>query len=76
MRSKIMEHLMTTTQMHIPVADPTDRLGAMSTHGVAFSSTGNSYEIATVAAQVAHHDETQLQMLSPHFWMVPTIVDC
>ncbi len=67
---------MTTAQMHIPVADPTDTLGAASACGVALSSTGNLYGIATLSDQATHHYEAQLHTLSPQFRMVPTIVDC
>jgi hypothetical protein len=67
---------MTTALMHIPVADPTGTPWAATSKGVAFPSTGNPHESATPANQAARRHEAQPPILSLHFWIDPSIVDC
>ena len=67
---------MTTVQMHFPVATNADAFGVVNTLEVALHIAGNFHGIAARADQAALHTEGQRITLDPHFWMVPTIVDC
>jgi hypothetical protein len=48
----------------------------VNTLEVALHIAGNFHGIAARADQAALHTEGQRITLDPHFWMVPTIVDC
>lgn len=67
---------MTTVLMHFPVAANADALGVVNALEVASLTAGNFYGIAAQADQAALHAGGQRITLNPHFWMVPTIVDC